>query len=174
MKQIAKYFIVLLVLTTGGWLITHIVKAYQVKNEIENRIQTLQHYSFKSTNGNEVFVDSFNPQLYTVIVYFHPECEHCQYEASQIGLNAPLFEKANMILITPDDSLKRVDDFAIRYHLWEVDNLTILVDENNRFSSYFGTSVIPSVFIYGIDKRLLKMFKGEVKIKMVLDLIHSG
>jgi len=174
MKQVVKYLIILFVLTTGGWLITHIMKSYQVKKEIENRIQTLQHCSFKTTNGSEVFVDSFNPHQYTVIMYFHPECEHCQYEASQIGLNAPLFEKVNMILITPDDSLKRIDDFAISYHLWDVDNLTILVDRDNRFVSYFGASLIPSVFIYGLDKRLLRMFKGEVKIKILLDLIHPG
>jgi len=118
-------------------------------------------------------IDEFNPEQPTVIIYFHPECEHCQYEASEIGSSSDKFEKANMILITPDDSTVRVEAFAIKYHLWNVDNLVILLDRSKTFKKYFGTAVVPSLFVYGSDKHLIKLFKGEIQMKAILDCIQT-
>jgi hypothetical protein len=75
-------------------------------------------------------------------------------------------------MITPDDSTKRVEAFAAKDHLWEVDNLTILIDRDHRFKNHFGTSIFPSVFIYGADKKLLKMYKGEIKIDAIINSIN--
>lgn len=159
-------------LLTGSILAIKTIQAYQTKNEILDRIQTLQHCCFESLNGGQVFLDEFDPKKSTVLIYFHPECEHCQYEASEIGMQAGRFERANMILITPDDSFKRVEAFAISYHLWEVDNLTILLDRNNQFKKQFGNSPFPSVFIYGVDKKLVKMFKGETQTNAIINSIN--
>jgi peroxiredoxin len=169
MKRFLKYMIGICLLAIGCWLATRTYQSYQSKKESENRIQTLQHCCFESLTGRQICVDEFDTRKPTVIIYFNPECEHCQYEASEIGKQAERFEKANMILITPDDSTKRVEAFATKYHLWEVDNLTILIDRDHRFKNYFGTSVFPSVFIYGPDKKLLKMYKGEVKIEAIIN-----
>lgn len=172
MKKILKYLIGAILLTVGLWLGFHTYLSYQAKKESENRIQALQHCCFKSLNGQLVCIDEFDIQKPTVIIYFNPGCEHCQYEASEIGKQAELFEKANMILITPDDSTKRVEAFAAKYHLWEVDNLIILIDQDHKFKDYFGTSIFPSVFIYGSDKKLLKLYKGEIKMEAILNYIN--
>lgn len=159
-------------LIAGGWLGTRTYQRYQSKKESEQRIQTLQHVCFESLTGGQVFVDEFDSRKPTVIIYFHPECEHCQYEASEIGKQAEQFEKANMIMITPDDSTKQVEAFAAKYHLWEVDNLTVLLDRNHQFLKSFGTTVFPSVFIYGADKKLLKMYKGETKMEAIISNLY--
>ncbi|MFA6947141.1 MAG: redoxin domain-containing protein [Pedobacter sp.] len=119
-------------------------------------------------------LDGFNPNQPTVIIYFNPECDHCQYEATEIGRQPERFAKANMILITPYDSTKRIEAFADKYKLWQVDNLVVLLDRNFQFKKYFGTSVFPSVFIYGANKRLLKQFIGEVKMEAVLKIIDGN
>ena len=155
-------------------LLVRTYQSYKTKKESGAKIQTLQHCSFESVNGGQTWIDGFNPGQPTVIIYFHPECEHCQYEALEIGKDAERFAKANMILITPDDSTKRVEAFAIKYRLWEVDNLVILVDRKNQFKNQFGTSVIPSVFIYGSNKKLLKMYKGEVQMKAIIQIIEGN
>jgi len=168
MRKILKYLILALLLITGAWLVTRTWQSYQSKKEATERVQTLQHVCFESLTGGQICVDEFDSRKPTVIIYFHPECEHCQYEASEIGKQAEEFEKANMILVTPDDSVKRVEAFAVKYHLWEVDNLTVLLDRNHQFLKSFGTAVFPSVFIYGADKKLVKMYKGEVKMEAII------
>jgi len=139
---------------------------------MEVSVQTLQHISFESLTGGKVYIDGFNPDKSTVIIYFHPECEHCQYEASEIGKQAQGFYNANVIMISPDDSSERLESFAIRYRLWEVENLTILLDRDNQFKKQFGQSVIPSVFIYGSDKHLRKSYKGETRIDAIIKYIN--
>lgn len=168
MRKLFKYLILVLLLIVGGWLLTRTYQSYQSKKEATERVQTLQHVCFESLTGGQIFVDEFDTQKPTVIIYFNPECEHCQYEASEIGKQAGQFEKANMILVTPDDSTKRVEAFATKYHIWEVDNLVVLLDHKNNFKTHFGTAVIPSIFIYGADKKLLKMYKGETKMEAII------
>lgn len=128
MKKLLKYLVGIVLLTVVSLLVVRTYQSYKTKKESGAKIQTLQHCSFESLNGGQTWIDGFNPDQPTVIIYFHPECEHCQYEASEIGKEAERFAKANMILITSDDSTKRVEAFAIKYRLWEVDNLAILID----------------------------------------------
>ena len=168
MKKMLTYLLLILLLAVGGWLVTQTYQTLQTKKEIGERIKTLQHYSFELLNGEQIFIDEFDNRKPTVIIYFNPECEHCQYEASEIGAQPEQFEKANMILVTPDDSAKRVEAFALKYHLWEIDNLTILLDREKQFKNRFGTAVFPSTFIYGSDKKLVKMFRGETRMDAII------
>ncbi|MCL4484031.1 MAG: redoxin domain-containing protein [Bacteroidetes bacterium] len=174
MRKLFKYLVGFVLLLTAGWLIAHTFQTYRAKKEAAEKIQTLQHCCFESLHGGQTCLDGFNPHQPTVIIYFHPECEHCQYEATEIGRQPDRFAKANMILITPDDSTKRIAAFVDKFKLWQVDNLVILYDRNFQFKKYFGTSVFPSVFIYGTDKRLLKQFIGEVEMETVLKIIDGN
>lgn len=173
MQKLAKYLVMFVLLATGSWLMTKTYQSYRAKKEMTEKVQTLQHCCFESLHGGQTCLDGFNPNQPTVIIYFNPECEHCQYEATEIGRQPDRFAKANMILITPDNSRERIETFADMYKLWRVDNLVILYDRNFQFKNQFGTSVFPSVFIYGADKRLLKLFKGEVKMESVLKIIDG-
>lgn len=168
MRKYLKITIVLWLFGIGFFLLFKTYQRYQAKKESEERIHTLQHACFESLNGGQICVDEFDNRKPTVIIYFHSECEHCQYEASEIGKQAEQFEKANVILITPDDSTMRVEAFAAKYHLWEVDNLTVLFDRNHQFLKSFGTAVFPTVFIYGADKKLVKVYKGETKMEAII------
>ncbi len=173
MKKWAKYLVVFALLAIGSWLGTKTVQSYRAKKEATVKIQTLQHCCFESLHGGQSCLDGFNPNQPTVIIYFNPECEHCQYEATEIGRQPERFAKANMILITPDDSVKRIEAFASRSRLWQVDNLVILFDRKGQFKKQFGSSVVPSVFIYGTNKQLLKQYVGEVKMEAVLKIIDD-
>ena len=173
MKPVLKYFYCLDLLATVIWLGTNNWKSYRAKKETRNLIQIIQHCCFESLGGREVYIDEFNPKQPTVIIYFHPECEHCQYEASEIGNSSEQFEQANMILITADDSIVRIEDFAMKYHLKKVDNLTILLDRKQNFASHFGTTIVPSIFIYGTNRKLIKMWKGEIQMKIVISTINA-
>ncbi len=172
MRKYLKTTIVLGLFGIGFFLLFKTYQSYNTQKEVTNRIQTLQHACFESLNGGQICIDEFDSRKPTVIIYFHPECEHCQYEALEIGRNARRFEEANLIMVTPDDSIKRLKDFASNYHLWEVDNLAILIDRKREFKKRFGSAVAPSVFIYGTDRKLVKTYKGETKIEAIINSLE--
>jgi hypothetical protein len=75
-------------------------------------------------------------------------------------------------MITNDDSLKRVKNFCETYHLWEVDNIEVLVDKENRFKKVFRKAVVPSVYIYK-NRKLKKQFLGETKLEAIIEVLNE-
>ena len=171
-RTLIRYVFGFGVLSVICLLIVLIFKTYQSKQEAENRIQILHHCCFESFGGKQICIDEFDSSLPTIIIYFHPECEHCQYEAKEIGIRASEFKNANLLMITPDNSVQRIKDFAAGNHLWEVGNFELLLDKNNAFKKYFGTAIIPSIFIYKNNK-LLKKYSGETNIEAILKIIEQ-
>ena len=172
MKIVLKYAIVMTVLTVILILIIGFYSAYQTKKAFESRIQSLQHCCFDALHGGTNCVDEFDSRRFTVIVYFQTECEHCQYEASEIGKNREQFKKANIVMITPDTITEKIKAFETKYNLGEKGNLTILLDGANQFEHCFGISNIPSVYIYGTDKKLIIKYFGETKISEIISKIN--
>lgn len=168
MKRITKYVLILLLAFAVGYLVSRVTADYNEKNEAEKRIRLLPNVAFISLNGNPVNLHEFDQTKPLVIVYFHPECEHCQYEAQEIGQNANAFKTCQMVMITYDDSIKRVENLCRRNNLWEVDNIEILFDTENQFKKVFGKAVIPSVYIYDVDRKLKKRFFGETKPEAII------
>ena len=173
MQKVLKYLITIVVFGGLLFLASRTWKSYQAKKEIEYRIQTLQHCSFKTLTGKEIYLDQFDSTQPTIIIYFHPDCEHCQYEAKEIGFHASELIIANMVMITPDDSIQRIEKFAAINHLWELNNFELLRDTKQAFKKYFGTAKVPSIFIYKNDQ-LLKKYSGETKIDAILSTINNN
>lgn len=157
----------MLILLTG-FMLQKVGKGYIERKDAETRIQTLPSVLFKSLSETPVNLHDFDQTTPLVIIYFHPECEHCRYEAQEIGQNAPAFHHFQLVMITPDDSLQRVEEFCSEYHLWELENLEILLDTENQFKKVFGNAVIPSVYIYATNRKLIKNFFGETKPEAII------
>jgi peroxiredoxin len=172
MRKLLRLMVIFMVFITILLLGTRIYKSSCAKKETETRIQTLQHCCFESLSREQICVDEFDPSQATIIIYFHPDCEHCQYEAKEIGLHTDEFAHTNLIMITPDDSIPRIENFMTKNNLWRMDNMAILLDPEHRFFGHFGTLNIPSVFIYKHNK-LLKKYIGETKMEAILEVIRN-
>ena len=173
MRKTIKYLLLVFLLLVGGFLIYQVVIGYVAKKEAETRIQTLPNVEFVSLTGDLVDLHSFDKTKPLVIIYFHPECEHCQYEAKEIGQNAKAFEHCQLVMITRDDSIQRVNDFISKYNLFEVDNIEILLDNKNQFKKTFGKALIPSVYIYDKSQKLKKQYLGETKQEAIISEIEN-
>lgn len=168
MRKIAKYFVIALAVFVFGFLVVRITDEYSEKKEVEKRIQTLPAAEFVSLSGERVDLHDFDPKKHMVIVYFHPECDHCHYEAQEIGQNVNAFNNCQLVMVTSDDSLKRIENFCSEYHLWDIDNFDVLIDKENQFKKVFGKAVIPSVYIYDENQKLTKRFFGETKPEAII------
>lgn len=149
-----------------------IIKRIKQKNRIENKIQTIPEFIFCDLLGEEFNSSYINNNNSCLIIYFHPECEHCHYEAEQISLNIDQFYNFQIIMISPA-SRENVKDFANNYHLLEFDNITVLIDTLDVFHNTFGPNPFPTTFIYNKERKLVKQFKGEVKIEALLKYLNQ-
>lgn len=173
MKRLVKYLVIIVLGFVVAYLVIQIAQKYSEKMELEARIQMLADANFLSLNGQPVSLLDFNNAIPLVLIYFHPECEHCDYEAQEIGRNNTAFEDCQMVMITPDDSIPRVEHFCNQHNLWELENFEVLLDHNHTFKKTFGKAIIPSVYIYGTDRKLKKRFLGETKPEAIINEIQK-
>ncbi|MBT3386121.1 MAG: redoxin domain-containing protein [Prolixibacteraceae bacterium] len=173
MRKILKLVIVVLLLLIVGYLIYNVTAGYKNSIIAEQKAQTLPNVQFISLEGASVNLQSYDKNIPLVIIYFHPGCEHCRYEANEVGQNAAAFKNCQLVMVTADDSLQRVKQFCNTYHLWEVDNIEVLLDKNNLFKKNFGKAIIPSVYIYNRERKLKKKFLGETKPEAIIEEIQD-
>jgi thioredoxin-related protein len=124
-------------------------------------------FSFRSLNGNFVDNNLLNKSTPSVFIAFHPECEHCQYEAKSINDRQKDLSNTNIILFTTaNDSLTKA--FSQRYGLDTLTNVYVISDTTREMEKAFGVKGIPNIFIYNTEGKLLKQYKGETKIEAIL------
>ncbi len=168
MKRAIKTGLLLLVVGLLSWAGFSMKQTLAVKEQRNQQIQQRPdlkavHFVTKQPHNSTAMLNG-KP---TVIILFDPDCEHCQYEAEQLGQRNKEFAHAGVYLLTTQTPV-RARAFARHYGL---DTLTMmhvgtLSPEESRVA--FGPTSVPHLFIYGADGRLRKEFKGETKIESLL------
>lgn len=105
-----------------------------------------------------------------VLVFFQPECDHCQREASDISQNITAFKNVTLYFIT-SDSAEKIERFANEYKLHDQVNVFFGNASTESVLKNFGPIATPSIYIYSAEQRLIKAFNGEVAISEVFKYI---
>lgn len=161
-----KYIIFLLILgfAFGGFYLIN--KKAEEKAQAKEKIQTMPDFSFLALDS-AVFSATDLAERKTILVYFNSTCEHCQYEASEISKHIDKFANMNLLFVS-EQNLAEIRAFSERYNLDKQENIKFLKAPDNGFYKVFGSSPIPSIFIYTNDKQLVKNYKGETRVELLM------
>jgi peroxiredoxin len=105
-----------------------------------------------------------------VLIFFFPECDHCQREASQISQSIAAFNNVTLYFIT-SDTAEKTEGFANDYLLNDLNNVVFGNTSAESVLKNFGPIDTPSIYIYSAEQKLVKAFNGEVSISEVLKYI---
>jgi hypothetical protein len=159
-RAIFSSFILILILLVSG-----IIRKLSEEKLKKEKFASLPTFTFLTLDGN-----NFNSSQITkgpiLIIRFHPECEHCQYEISQILKSdiPKLVTKFLLISSAPPDSLSK---FLHQFHYSDYPTIIPLADTNYSFSTIFGKDIVPSNYIYNKELKLVKIIFGEVKTETI-------
>ena len=133
----------------------------------------LPTFSFARIN-NKTFSNANleNENSKTIFNFFSPNCEHCQYMATQYLKNKEQLKDINILMVTIADS-NSVVKFSKDYRLNTLPNIVLLRDSKFQFYKIFGTATVPSFFIYKHQK-LVKKIIGETKIENLIAPFNSS
>ena len=119
--------------------------------------QTLPKFQFSRLNGITFTDKDIQKNKLIFIMFFDPECDHCQRAIRSIGEQHAAFKKTAMILISVYNKDK-IDNFMSTYGSklkgWK--NITLLQDKLNQFILKFNPMKYPSMFLYTSSKKLIK------------------
>jgi thiol-disulfide isomerase/thioredoxin len=164
MKSYILRIVVTFVFGIFLFMLIGIYSKIHLRNILSNSIECFPSFSFK-TMSDSIFNSNQIKHGPVLIIYFHPECEHCQYEINDLIENNVPIPNLQILLITyaPKESV-------IEY-LTELNyngNLILpLLDETFSFGKYFGSDMVPSTYIYDEELKLIDHFDGEVGIETI-------
>jgi hypothetical protein len=163
--------VILILILIFAVLIKGIYSKLQKQNIISEKIERLPTFSFTNL-GNELYNSSNIKEGPVLVVHFHPECEHCQYEISEIlGSNIPL-SGATIILISSAEP-ESIKIFLDQFNASEFPSVIPLFDRELNFENIFGSGVIPSSYVYDKKLNLVKVLKGEVKTETLQKALET-
>ncbi len=121
----------------------------------------------KSTNLQWTSKQAPNNDIPTIVLFFNPDCDHCQYEAKAILEHQSDFTSTNFWWVTTVDG-SAINDFSKKYNLVSLSNHYFAKLPAEKVVETFGSVSVPHIFIYDKAGILQKEFRGETKIEALL------
>lgn len=176
MKKIIAV-IILLFLAGAAWMYFNDNEATDSDSQISLPVQeekpslpaTLQndlpHMTLDKADGSRI--EARNLQEKAVLIFFLPDCDHCQREAVQIRDNITSFKDYTLYFISSVPGAQ-LNQFANEYKLAGYTNVYFATTSMESIFKNYGPIPTPSLYIYEKGGRMVKSFKGETPIDNIL------
>ncbi|NCI51462.1 hypothetical protein GWC95_16150 [Sediminibacterium roseum] len=114
---------------------------------------------------------------HTFIIYFSPDCGHCQHEATEIVKNMDSLKNAFFVFVAYKP-LEDIKGFASYYKLDQFANVRVGRDPQYFIPSFFRVTRTPFVVLYNKQGLLEKVFDPEVtevpEARDLIRLVYGG
>lgn len=156
MKKKAVFALGFVVLVFLSWMGYTGVQKLNKKEAVEDAQSTLSEMLNRLGRSDVDIAQS------SILVFFNSECEHCQWEIEQLDKNLEKCKK-HQLLLTSFEPENEALAFLRQHNL---SDFYLKSPPEKVMSAYTGG--IPQTLLYQNGK-LIKHFKGEVKIESVLN-----
>lgn len=167
-KLIARVIVFLLF---SAVIILIVLKISNSKN-ITDPPEIFPKYTFLTTDKNTFKTDTIKAKS-IIIIFYSPDCTFCEHEGADLSRNSKDFIDSKILFVTME-SADSARAFSMRFGLDTIPNFYSLTDTSYQSILAFGVKTIPTTIIYGSDKRLIKIFEGEVNAKKILKTIREN
>ncbi len=122
-----------------------------------------------STYANQSVIPKNKP---VVIIYFSPECGHCQITAKAFGEKMADMRDIYFVWVSYYP-LPEIKDFAKKFNLQQFNNITIGRDPNYTIPSYFRVKYTPFMAVYNKDHHLIQTYGQGTEADTIINLLKE-
>ncbi len=126
---------------------------------------TAVHYTYQS---GDVLTKKGN----FLVMLFNPTCGHCESMAALIRDNIDMFKRSEMLLLATNTMATYIPDFAQRQRLNGDSPMRIGYDTSGFVNTTFLYQNLPQINVYSADRKLIKIYSGEVPIDTLKKFIQ--
>ena len=116
--------------------------------------------------------DSIPKNKATVIIYFSPDCSHCQYEAKQIVKGQAELQNATFIWVS-FHPLPEINAFKSQYGMDSFSNMVFGRDPKYFLPAFYKVAFTPYMAVYNARGQFVKEFREGAEIKELKELINN-
>jgi thiol-disulfide isomerase/thioredoxin len=109
---------------------------------------------------------------YTIIIYFSPDCGHCQHEATEMVKNIDSLKHVYFVW-AGSRSIPELKAFSEKYGFNALPNVVCGQDQQYSIPSYYQVKYTPFVAVYDNRKQFVKAYEMGVEIPELLKLIGT-
>jgi peroxiredoxin len=102
-----------------------------------------------------------------MLVFFLPDCDHCQREARQISNNLSYFKNYSLYFVSTAP-LPEQERFAREYNLTGQPNVSFAQASPEDLYKHFGVFPTPTVYLYREGGQLVKIFRDETPVEQII------
>lgn len=167
MKKVLYIILIVLALGVAGYfLFSGKDRSSELASE-ESIVNDLPAMHITLHDGARQNVKNFRGKV--ILIFFQPDCDHCQREATGIHKHMGAFSKYTIYFISPEE-FTTMDQFAVDYGLKGQPNIQFAKTTVDDITKNLGHISAPSMYIYN-DGKLVKHFDGETAIEEILKKI---
>jgi len=107
-----------------------------------------------------------------VLLYFSPDCEHCQKETEQILHHMDSLKEARFYFVT-NDPFDRLRTFKGYYKLDRFPNVTLGRDEDFFLLRHFKGAYPPYLVLYDRQKRQRAAYQGDTPVDTIISFVNN-
>lgn len=142
MKHFSQYIFTIFLLTTS-------ISSYSQQ-------KTIPDFHFINTDKEPVDKKSIPKGKALLMIYFRSDCDHCEHTAMQLKATASKYPvKIWMVSAEEIPALRVFEDMV---GLYDIDNITVLQDNNHQMHKAYDFSQLPFIVLYNSSGKQLKIF----------------
>jgi peroxiredoxin len=108
-----------------------------------------------------------------ILVFYLPDCSHCQREARQISNNLNYFKDYSLHFVSTAP-LPEQERFGKEYNLAGQPNVSFAQTTPEELYKHYGLFPTPTVYIYQEGGRLVKIFRDETPVEQIIAALGNG
>lgn len=172
MKDLFKWAIPLTLFTLCVILGAQIFQRAAAREEIRAQILHLPAFKLPAWKGGVFSASQVPPGNPTVVVHFDPHCDHCHYEARE-ALRYQETLPGTWIWVS-EAMEEEIGYFLNTYPIDTLSNHHVLLAQPGQVYQTFGLMSVPSISIYGADRRRIRSFQGETRLDLIIKTLEAS
>jgi peroxiredoxin len=124
------------------------------------RPERLPAFSFTALDGRALTNAQLQTGIPTVVLFFDPDCDHCQRQAEWICASESLFGRAQFLWVSTAD-VSAIRAFGPKYLATSKLKHHFARDAKYQFDAWFGYSVSPTILAFDATGKLRQAWSNE-------------
>ena len=120
-------------------------------------------FKIVQTNGTNYTKDSLPAETPLIIMYFSPDCGHCQIQTKEM-LDSMQYLQSVTIMLVAYKKMEELIEFSNHYELSKFTNIHIGRDPKYFLPSFFNVKFTPFIAIYNKKGEFVKAFEQGASV----------
>lgn len=165
MKRWIFSFVILLISTISFAQSDSVQAAYL-------RFPTIPPFTLLKVDSTELTRNDIHKNRQTMIMYFSPECSHCQHQTEDMLAEMDKLKNTEIIMATYE-KFEDMTAFYEKYHIAKYPNIKMGRDTKFFFVPFYRMKNLPYMALYDKKGNLITTFEGNHKIDKLVNAFNK-